>query len=56
VGDDAPVNRSVATPVRLAEPVATLSLVPDLRLGDAAGVEASIRAAAYYTTWLNWVG
>ena len=67
------VNRSDATPVRLAELVATLSLVADLgmgrpmervlrqtvitlRLAEAAGVEASIRAAAYYTSLLTWVG
>jgi len=61
------------TRVRLAELVATLSLVADLgmgrpmervlrqtvitlRLADAAGVEDGIRAAAYYTSLLTWVG
>jgi HD-GYP domain-containing protein (c-di-GMP phosphodiesterase class II)/DNA-binding CsgD family transcriptional regulator len=60
-------------PVRLAELVATLSLVADLgmgrpmervlrqtvitlRLAEAAGVEDSVRAAAYYTSLLTWVG
>jgi len=59
--------------VRLAELVATLSLVADLgmgrpmervlrqtvitlRLAEAAGVEPSVRAAAYYTSLLTWVG
>ncbi len=61
------------TRVRLAELVATLSLVADLgmgrpmervlrqtvitlRLAEAAEVEAGIRAAAYYTSLLTWVG
>jgi HD-GYP domain-containing protein (c-di-GMP phosphodiesterase class II) len=73
MGDDAAVNRSVAPPVRLADLVATLSLVADLgmgrpmervlrqtvitlRLAEAAGVADPIRAAAYYTSLLTWVG
>ena len=73
MGDDVAVTRSVAAPVRLADLVATLSLVADLgmgrpmervlrqtvitlRLADVAGVDAPIRAAAYYTSLLTWVG
>lgn len=64
----------VATsPVRLAELVATMSLVSDLgmgrpmervlrqtvlaiRLAEAAGTSAEVRAAAYYTSLLTWIG
>jgi len=73
VSEDAPVTRPGATPVRLADLVATLSLVADLgmgrpmervlrqtvitlRLADAAGVPTPVRAAAYYTSLLTWVG
>lgn len=62
-----------ATPVRLAELVATMSLVSDLgmgrpmervlrqtviamRLADAAGIPDDVRAAAYYTSLLTWIG
>ena len=67
------MTRSTAAPVRLADLVATLSLVADLgmgrpmervlrqtvitlRLAEAAGVEDPVRAAAYYTSLLTWVG
>jgi HD-GYP domain-containing protein (c-di-GMP phosphodiesterase class II) len=67
------VPGTLAPPVRLADLVATLSLVTDLgmgrpmervlrqtvitiRLADAAGLERSVRAAAYYTSLLTWVG
>lgn len=67
------MTRATAAPVRLADLVATLSLVSDLgmgrpmervlrqtvitlRLAEAAGVEDPVRAAAYYTSLLTWVG